>query len=309
MLFHVAGRVVGKDRLAFLMLLVDYAIVRMIKFQAFLLQKAESKMMKLIKKYFDKPKETRYRHVKMFIFKKIFANKVFRIFNNYKSVLYLTYRPDFDWRFNKFNNSKQLHNVWTNADEMGLKSGDLIRLYFLYSNLEYCLSINIPGSLAELGVYRGNSAKIMHLLAPDRKLYLFDTFEGYDKKDLQKEPYDYDKTLEKAFTNTSLEHVKNFIGENNVVYCKGYFPDTTKCIPENEIFAFVHIDVDLYIPAKNGLEYFYPRMAKGGIIVIHDYNSWLPGVTKAVDEFFLDKPENPVLIPDASGSAAVSMNK
>jgi O-methyltransferase len=68
----------------------------------------------------------------------------------------------------------------------------------------------------------------------------------------------------------------------------------------------VHIDCDLYWPAHAALEYFYPRMSQKGLIVVHDFASgrW-PGVTRAVNEFFADKLENPVLIPDTSGSAAI----
>ena len=55
----------------------------------------------------------------------------------------------------------------------------------------------------------------------------------------------------------------------------------------------------------SGLEYFYPRMTQGGVIIIHDCNNEFSGSKKALDEFFLDKPETPIIIPDKSGSAIV----
>ena len=70
------------------------------------------------------------------------------------------------------------------------------------------------------------------------------------------------------------------------VVVKGYFPETTVGI--EEAFCFVNLDFDLYNPTYAGLEYFYPRMSKGGVILIHDYFSvgWT-GVKQAVDEFVL----------------------
>jgi O-methyltransferase len=70
------------------------------------------------------------------------------------------------------------------------------------------------------------------------------------------------------------------------------------------MFAFVHLDADLYDPIMAGLQFFYPRVAKGGIIVVHDYNSW-PGARRAVDVYFQDKPEVPVPMPDKSGSVVI----
>jgi len=64
-------------------------------------------------------------------------------------------------------------------------------------------------------------------------------------------------------------------------------------------FAFVHLDVDLYQSTQDCLEWFYPRMSRGGVIVSHDYLSATQGVKRVFDEFFADKPE-PIL--ELSGS-------
>ena len=83
------------------------------------------------------------------------------------------------------------------------------------------------------------------------------------------------------------------------------FPETTANIQSQNSYALVHLDADLYKPQLSGLEYFYPRVSRGGVIIIHDCNNEYFGSKKAVDEFFLDKPETPILIPDKSGSAIV----
>jgi len=68
--------------------------------------------------------------------------------------------------------------------------------------------------------------------------------------------------------------------------------------------VFVHLDADLYDPTLSGLRFFYPRLSKRGILLVHDYNAW-PGARRAVDEFFSALPELPIPMPDKSGSALI----
>lgn len=63
-------------------------------------------------------------------------------------------------------------------------------------------------------------------------------------------------------------------------------------------FCFVHLDVDLYKSTKDCLEFFYPRMVRGGIILTHDYNYVFKGVKKAYNEFFANKPEAVIKLAD-----------
>jgi O-methyltransferase len=181
---------------------------------------------------------------------------------------------------------------------------DLIRMLFLICSVEEILSSNIKGSFAELGVYKGNSAKILNELAPKRNLYLFDTFEGFLEKDTI---FESKKINKRHFKDTSLENIKNlFKSSENVYLCPGYFPETTCSIPKKETFSLVHLDADLYNPTKSALKFFYPKLEKGAFLIVHDYlnESW-PGVRKAVDEFFQDKIKNITRIPDKSGSIVI----
>jgi O-methyltransferase len=263
-------------------------------------------MLTLLRKLFNTPKDHRMIKVFNFINSRL-APSLFRVINRPGSLFYLSYRPDFDIISHNFNNSQELQRIWTAGVEQN-NYGDLARLYFLYANISRCISCNIPGDFAEVGVYRGNSSKIMHSLGQNRNIYLFDTFEGFPDHDVDIDPVN---PQEDSFKDTSLDYVRNFIGLNdNVIYCKGYFPETTIYVPPETIFAFVQLDCDLYQPTNAGCEFFYPRLSHGGVMVIHDYHSgqW-PGVAKAVDEFFSDKPESPVLIPDKSGSIAIIKHK
>ncbi|GHS96329.1 hypothetical protein AGMMS50276_14530 [Synergistales bacterium] len=149
----------------------------------------------------------------------------------------------------------------------------------------------IEGNVAELGVYQGDLAKEINRVFPDRKLYLFDTFEGFDKRDYieEREKNAYFNRDDGIFSivkldDTAVDIVAGKLPNPDQCFIKkGYFPDTFDI--ENEMFCFVNIDTDLYAPTKAGLERFYPRMSRGGAILIHDYQGSLNGVTMAVDEF------------------------
>lgn len=141
----------------------------------------------------------------------------------------------------------------------------------------------LEGDMAEVGVYQGGSAKLICETKGKNTLHLFDTFEGLP------EVSDIDTTFgEKTWTtgqfnNTSLESVKNYLRNYpNVHLYKGTFLDTATNIIEKK-FSFVHLDVDLYQSTKDCLEFFYPRLVIGGVILTHDYHS--DGVNRAFKEF------------------------
>ena len=163
----------------------------------------------------------------------------------------------------------------------------------------------IEGSCAEVGVYRGDFAKQINYYFPDRKLYLFDTFEGFDKKDAdidRKKSFssavqDWSKTSEELVLS-KMEH------KENCIIKKGWFPDTAEGIDDK--FCFVSLDPDLYQPTKAGLEFFYPRLVNGGVIMIHDFiNKEYNGVREAVKEFCVKNNTGYVLISDIMTSAVI----
>jgi len=159
------------------------------------------------------------------------------------------------------------------------------RCHALYQNLQKagCLE----GDIAEVGVYKGGTAKIILKTIPSKKVHLFDTFEGMPRTDKN-----IDKHNEGDFSDTSLENVREFLRKNEkVISHKGFFPKTASSI-ENCRFCFVHVDVDIYQSVKDCLEFFYKRMVSGGVMIFDDYE-WkdTPGVKKAIDEFLVDKPE------------------
>jgi O-methyltransferase len=163
----------------------------------------------------------------------------------------------------------------------------------------------VPGVFAEVGVYKGLTARLIHHYAPERPLHLFDTFEGFTERSAAAELQSHRQSAS-LFSDTSLESVKAFVNQRNenVQFHKGFFPESIPSSLLEETFAFVHLDADLYDPIAKGLSFFYPRLSRRGMLVVHDYNSW-PGARKAVDEFFRDKLELPIPMPDKSGSVLI----
>ncbi|HFU5770427.1 TPA: TylF/MycF/NovP-related O-methyltransferase [Campylobacter jejuni] len=146
---------------------------------------------------------------------------------------------------------------------------------------------DIKGAVAELGVWRGETARYINEYFKDDIFYLLDTFEGFDEKDITKETGLAKQANTNDFSDTSLEFVKKQILHlNKCHFIKGYFPQSAIQIPRDEKFKFVNIDVDLYQPILEGLKYFYPRLVKDGVILVHDYfHPYYTGTKKAVDEF------------------------
>ncbi len=157
----------------------------------------------------------------------------------------------------------------------------------------------IPGALAEAGVYQGYASRFIHRLAPERHYYLFDTFSGFNPDDLEAGVGE-----DRRFRDTALDAVLRNIGDTrNVEPRQGRIPETLVGL-ENERFAFVLLDMDLYRPTLTALEFFYPRLSPGAYLMVHDYHNpesdW--ACRRAVDEFMAGKSERAIEIADMWGS-------
>jgi O-methyltransferase len=168
----------------------------------------------------------------------------------------------------------------------------------------------VEGALAELGVYRGDFSWQLNGQFPDRKLYLFDTFEGFPEQDINVErQIGASKVQEHDFSDTKEENVlARMPYEKQIILKKGCFPAVLQGLEEK--FALVSIDADLYAPTLAGLTYFYPRMSPGGIIILHDYNSLrFGGVRKAVEHYESAHGIIPIVpLSDLHGTAIIVRN-
>ena len=138
------------------------------------------------------------------------------------------------------------------------------RDYHRYATIAMALSRveaeGIPGALAEAGVYRGWASRFIHRIAPKRRYYLFDTFEGFHADDL-----DAGVGEDLRFRDTSVELVLCHIGDTtNIEPRPGRVPETFAGL-EGERFAFVLLDMDLQRPTLSALAFFYPRLSPGAI--------------------------------------------
>lgn len=138
------------------------------------------------------------------------------------------------------------------------------------------------GDFAEVGVYKGGSALLLRLAAPDRQLHLFDTFEGHPA--VQVEADDPSHPVGR-YADTDMETVAMAVGPNLCIWA-GEFPGRIiRGFPEwKRPFAFVHIDVDLYRSTRDVLERLVPMLVPGGVAICDDYG-FCDGAKLAVDEY------------------------
>jgi O-methyltransferase len=198
--------------------------------------------------------------------------------------------PDFDEAF----------RLWIQNDPY--RGLDIARVWSLVLNLKHVLS-RCSGSVAELGVYQGQSSALLSYYAEkfSRTMYLADTFQGFAEQQFEE---DMGEGKQKAFKDTSLEAARrivgNYVGNRWIV---GMFPDSATDEMRTDKYAFVSIDCDLYQPILEGLKFFWPRVVAGGMIFVHDYSSgYWPGATRAIDEFCASNKIGGVLLPDLAGS-------
>lgn len=219
----------------------------------------------------------------------------------------------FNYLFGKFLGSKNLHltfslNYSTRKRQINTQYLDYIRLATLELVAHEINNKNLQGNVAEVGVYKGKFAQYINQYFPSRKLYLFDTFQGFDEKDIKAEIKLGLNNVGQNFSNTSVDIVlKNMPFPEQCIIKKGFFPETTEGI--DDTFVFVSLDTDLYEPIYQGLTYFYPRMVRGGYIFVHDVNNdSYKGAAKAVNQFAIEQQISFLPLPDACGSAVLIKN-
>jgi len=166
--------------------------------------------------------------------------------------------------------------------------------YFLHAR-------RIAGSWVECGVFTGFSGLTMCLAARSTDaafdgagFHFVDSFEGLSPPVAQDQhsvasdeggSVRVPPVIGAGHFRVDFEAVKMAFGEfPGVQFHKGWIPEVLRTLPETT-WSFVHVDVDLYQPTRDCLEYFLPRLAPGGVIVCDDYGSALfPGAERAWDE-------------------------
>lgn len=170
------------------------------------------------------------------------------------------------------------------------------RAYTLWTYVHHTASLQ--GIYMECGVYNGGTARLvadaLELLETKQQLYLFDTFEGMPRTS------EFDLHEAGDFKDVTIKAVKQFVGhQDKVIFHKGFIPDTFDEALITSI-AFAHIDVDIYDSVLACCKFIYPRLLPGGVMIFDDYGfASCPGARRAVDSFFQDKPEFPLILQTA----------
>jgi O-methyltransferase len=151
-----------------------------------------------------------------------------------------------------------------------------IDAYSLYSLAR--MQANVPGSMVEIGMYRGGSAGIICHLKGDKKFYGFDTFEGLPSLGKEDEKW-FRENQYSARQDAVAAYLAKFAG---VTLTKGRFPESGSIL-DGERLSFVNLDVDLYKGMIDSLNFLWEKMNDRGLILIHDTH--LRGVKKAIAEF------------------------
>lgn len=198
------------------------------------------------------------------------------------------------------------------------------RMYALWKAVHHILDRDIKGDIVECGVWRGGSMMLaawtlLSRNVTDRDMWLYDTFRG------QPEPRPMDRDIwGQDQRRTWAEHVLGgkYVGsqasfrevQNNMSTTgyPGQFINMVAGMVENTIpesipdrISILRLDTDWHVSTKHTLEHLYPRLSRGGILIIDDYGH-LEGARQATDEYFLSLPDAPMLTRvDYSGRIAV----
>lgn len=169
------------------------------------------------------------------------------------------------------------------------------RYFSLYQNMVSVLDRNLSeGNIAECGVWKGHSAHMLATILKSRgfsgKFHLFDSFEGLselsdldlnERRTMSKEQVKTQKDVFSCSEDTVRANLSEF---DFIEYFSGWIPARFPDVADSK-YILVHVEVDLYQPNRDSIEFFYPRLVDGGILAFADYGTTqFPGVKTAVDE-------------------------
>jgi O-methyltransferase len=185
-------------------------------------------------------------------------------------------------------------SLWRQAEPLTLMTAD--RGYLLYA---FALqALNLSGEIWECGVYKGGSALLLAEVIQRRAvrpvtLRLFDSFAGMPETDGQ-----LDLHRQGDFSDCRPQEVAaRFAGWDFVRLHPGRLPETFQGLEDRRV-ALAHIDVDIHRSVLDCCRFIYPRLPAGGVMIFDDYGMpSCPGARKAVDGYFQERPEKPIVLP------------
>ena len=201
------------------------------------------------------------------------------------------------------------------------------RLFAAISAVKYLERNKIDGDLVECGVWKGGCAAAMAMVLKDigseKKIYLYDTYEGMTEPSEFDNIYTSGENAMKRFLShkekgdkwcySSINEVKSLFQKYDLldfsIFIKGDVAQTLN-VEDNlpKKISLLRLDTDFYDSTLKELETLYPRLEKGGVLLIDDYGFW-DGAKKAVDEYFSqsDFPMPLMWINDFSGRGMIKI--
>jgi hypothetical protein len=206
-----------------------------------------------------------------------------------------------------------------------------LRIRAMLQGVDYVVRAGVPGVLAECGVWRGGSVlamilRLQQLGVDDRDIFLFDTFEGMTQPS-RHDVSDYDEPALETWNRAGSEARKpwdfffkpELINEHTVrqtILSSGYPASrihlvkgpVEQTMPEQapERLALLRLDTDWYESTRHELIHLYPRLSRGGVLIIDDYGHW-EGCRKAVDEYFSGDDAAPILLNRIDYTARIAV--
>jgi O-methyltransferase len=187
-------------------------------------------------------------------------------------------------------------------------SANMVRCAFLELCSREIYRMGVAGDIAEVGVGEGGTASLLNHHFADRKLLLFDTFTGFDTRDLARNEDLGLGSAPYSLPPLSSERVLEILPrpERAEVY-PGWFPESATGL-EDRRFALVHIDVGLYQPTYAALRWFFGRVNHRGYLLVADYeHDSALGVGRAVQQHAKEADASYVVLPDLSGTAVFAL--
>lgn len=195
------------------------------------------------------------------------------------------------------------------SDTWLISRSNIDGLLWRHWNVSYCVrhAIEFAGNdldMVECGVCDGATAffalRELKGLNSHAKMHLYDAWMPVLKDSLM----DSETDALGKYSNISLERTKKNLSEfDNIVFHPGYIPESLSIPPSApEKISYLSIDLNSATPTIAVLEYFFPRLQRGGIVLFDDYGwaGYAP-TRKAIDKFFADKPG--IIMPLPTGQA------
>ena len=195
------------------------------------------------------------------------------------------------------------NKIWNNYNNL-LLSDDISRLRKIIARYElFKKTLKVPGDIIECGVFKGVSflfwIKCLKIFSPNtnKKVVGFDMFTGFPKNLNKTEKLSASRYIKKSDfkgidPKNLVSQAKKIINEKNFELVEGNIVSTAKkYVKKNYGFkiSLLHLDLDTYSGTKAALKYFFPKISRGGIIILDEYGSRGWGETQAVDEFLKKK--------------------